>query len=62
MILTAEEKEHNSKKIKNRILEDFKIGSFLAYRQVKRSSPATTILIIFVMVLTFLNLVVISGK
>jgi len=61
MILTKAEKEHNSKKIKNRILEDFKIGSFLAYRQVKRSSPATTILIIFVMVLTFLNLVVVSG-
>lgn len=37
------------------------IGFYLAQRQVRRSSKWTTILIIFVMTLTFLNLVVISG-
>ncbi len=34
---------------------------FLAIRQIKRSSKWTTTLIIFVMILTFLNLVVVSG-
>jgi ABC-type lipoprotein release transport system permease subunit len=38
-----------------------RIGIFLATRQIRRSSPWTTALIIFVMVLTFLNLVVVSG-
>ncbi len=38
-----------------------RIGFFLALRQVKRSSKWTTSLIIFVMTLTFLNLVVVSG-
>ncbi|MBX4189654.1 hypothetical protein KW785_03650 [Candidatus Parcubacteria bacterium] len=37
------------------------LGWFLAYRQVKRSSIATTALITFVMMLTFLNLVVVRG-
>ncbi len=37
------------------------LGWFLAYRQVKRSSLATTLLIVFVMMLTFLNLVVVRG-
>ncbi|MFA6095203.1 MAG: ABC transporter permease [Candidatus Paceibacterota bacterium] len=37
------------------------IGFYLAQRQVRRSSKWTTVLIIFVMTLTFLNLVVISG-
>ncbi len=60
-MLTEEEKEKNKNKKRSRILEDISIGSFLAYRQVKRSSLATTILIIFVMTLTFLNLVVVSG-
>jgi ABC-type lipoprotein release transport system permease subunit len=40
---------------------DIKIGFFLAKRQIKRSNPWTTILIIFVMFFTFLNLVVVSG-
>lgn len=40
---------------------DIKIGFFLAIRQVKRASIWTTGLIVFVMVLTFLNLVVLSG-
>jgi putative ABC transport system permease protein len=42
-------------------ITSLKVGWFLAYRQVKRSSKATTILIVFVMVLTFLNLVVVRG-
>lgn len=42
-------------------LLNYKIGLFLAIRQVKRASLWTNILITFVMVLTFLNLVVVSG-
>lgn len=38
-----------------------KIGFYLALRQVRRANRWTTTLIIFVMVLTFLNLVVVSG-
>lgn len=37
------------------------VGWFLAYRQIKRSSVWTTSLIVFIMTLTFLNLVVTSG-
>lgn len=40
---------------------DLQVGFFLAYRQIKRSSVWTTGLIVFVMTLTFLNLVVTSG-
>lgn len=40
---------------------NIKIGFFLAWRQIRRSSFWTTSLIVFVMVLTFLNLVVVSG-
>lgn len=40
---------------------NIKIGFFLAVRQLRRASIWTTSLIIFVMVLTFLNLVVVSG-
>jgi putative ABC transport system permease protein len=61
IMLTEEEKQQNISKKRSRILENISIGSFLAYRQVKRSSWATTVLIIFVMTLTFLNLVVVSG-
>jgi putative ABC transport system permease protein len=39
----------------------YKVGFFLAYRQVKRANPWTTLLIIAVMTLTFLNLVVVNG-
>lgn len=39
----------------------FKVGFFLAVRQLRRSSPWTTILTISVMTFTFLNLVVITG-
>lgn len=45
----------------NGLLKDIRIGWFLAIRQVRRSSKWTTSLIVFVMVLTFLNLVVVSG-
>ncbi len=38
-----------------------RIGFYLAIRQLRRASLWTTTLIIFVMVLTFLNLVVVSG-
>lgn len=41
--------------------ERIRIGWFLAFRQVKRANKWTTILIVAVMVLTFLNLVVVSG-
>lgn len=41
--------------------EFIRIGFFLALRQVRRASKWTTGLIIFVMTLTFLNLVVVSG-
>lgn len=38
-----------------------RVGFFLAIRSLKRASRWTTILIIFVMLLTFLNIVVVSG-
>ncbi len=39
----------------------WRVGYFLAYRQIKRASLWTTFLIIAVMTLTFLNLVVVNG-
>jgi len=42
-------------------IREIGIGFFLAFRQVKRASLWTTFLIIGVMILTFLNLVVVSG-
>lgn len=45
----------------NKFFISVKVGFYLALRQVKRSSKSTTSLIIFVMVLTFLNLVVVRG-
>ncbi len=38
-----------------------RIGILLGWRQIQRSNPWTTILIIFVMTLTFLNLIAVSG-
>lgn len=38
-----------------------KVGFFLAYRQIKRANFWTTLLIVVVMTLTFLNLVVVNG-
>lgn len=40
---------------------NIRIGLYLALRQIKRSSLWTTSLIVFVMLLTFLNLVVVTG-
>ena len=39
----------------------WRVGFFLAYRQIKRANLWTTILIVAVMALTFLNLVVVNG-
>lgn len=44
-----------------RLATDLSVGIFLATRQLRRASKWTTALIIFIMTLTFLNLVVISG-
>ncbi|MEQ1500301.1 MAG: FtsX-like permease family protein [Parcubacteria group bacterium] len=49
-----------AKKIKN-FFTSIKLGFFLAYRQIKGSSIGTTALIVFIMTLTFLNLVVVRG-
>lgn len=43
------------------LMRSIYLGWYLAYRQVSRSSFATTALIVFVMTLTFLNLVVVRG-
>lgn len=48
------------KRLKHLIIS-LRLGFFLALRQIRRSSKWTTLLIIFVMTLTFLNLVVVSG-
>ncbi|MDQ5930979.1 MAG: FtsX protein [Patescibacteria group bacterium] len=40
---------------------DIAVGVFLAKRELKRANKWTTALIVFVMLLTFLNLVVVSG-
>jgi len=56
-------KDH--KIIKNSIfytaLNSMRVGWFLALRQIRRGGKGTTALIIFIMMLTFLNLVVVSG-
>lgn len=49
------------KTTKKDILNALSVGWFLAVRQIRRSSKWTTSLIILIMVLTFLNLVVVSG-
>lgn len=40
---------------------NFQVGLFLAIREIKRSSIWTTVLIVVVMMLTFLNLIVVRG-
>ena len=45
----------------DRLKIDLRVGGFLAKRDIKRANKWTTILIVFVMMLTFLNLVVVSG-
>lgn len=44
-----------------RFINILRVGWFLAKRQVKGSNKSTTFLIVFIMMLTFLNLVVVSG-
>lgn len=44
-----------------RFTRSIKVGWFLAYRQLRRAGAGTTSLIIFIMVLTFINLVAVSG-
>jgi len=44
-----------------RFKTDSTVGLFLAKRDLQRANPWTTSLIVFVMLLTFLNLVVVSG-
>lgn len=46
---------------KKKLLISSKLGFFLATREVRRNNPWTTFLIIFVMTLTFLNLIVVRG-
>lgn len=45
----------------NKIWTTIKVAHFLAWRDIKRSNIWTTLLISFVMALTFLNLIVVSG-
>ena len=40
---------------------DFIVGSFLTFRYIRGANRWTTVLIVFVMMLTFLNLTVIGG-
>lgn len=42
-------------------MRNFRIGLLLSWRQVQRANIWTTLLIVFVMMLTFLNLIAISG-
>ncbi|HXK38027.1 MAG TPA: FtsX-like permease family protein [Candidatus Paceibacterota bacterium] len=49
------------KNIFNRLMVDMRVGRFLAIRDLRRSNIWTTGLIVFVMMLTFLNLVVVGG-
>ncbi len=46
---------------KKETLHALRVGFFLAFRQLRRAGKGTTALIISIMVLTFLNLVVVSG-
>ena len=52
---------NNRRKIENSFSQNLKVGWFLAKHDIKRGSIWTTLLIVFVMILTFLNLVVVSG-
>jgi putative ABC transport system permease protein len=43
------------------MFNSIRVGFFLANRQIKRAGLGTTLLIIFIMFLTFVNLIVVSG-
>lgn len=47
--------------LKTELQNALKVGWFLAVRQLRRSSKWTTTLVVFIMIMTFLNLVVVSG-
>src|SRR3989344_1308659 len=47
--------------LRKEYLNALRVGWFLAFRQIRRTAKSTTVLIVFIMVLTFLNLVVVSG-
>ncbi len=51
----------NHKNNSRNFFNSLRVGAFLATRDIKRANKWTTILIIFIMTLTFLNLVVVSG-
>lgn len=53
--------ENMSQKASGKWSKIISVGWFLAIRQIKGSNKSTTFLIIFIMMLTFLNLVVVSG-
>lgn len=42
-------------------MNSLRVGLFLALRQLRRTNPWTTVLIVFIMTLTFLNLVFVTG-
>jgi ABC-type lipoprotein release transport system permease subunit len=54
-------KEEKPKNMSQKWSQIIGVGWFLAIRQIKGSNKSTTLLIIFIMMLTFLNLVVVSG-
>lgn len=54
-------KENEKTNKKGSFKTNLRVGAFLATRQIKRSNIWTNILIIFIMTLTFLNLVIVSG-
>ncbi len=54
-------KEKKPKNFVEKWSKIFSVGWFLAIRQIKGSNKSTTFLIIFIMMLTFLNLIVVSG-
>lgn len=49
------------KRLHHGIMTPIRVGFFLAVRQIKRSNIWTNVLIVFIMTLTFLNLVTVSG-
>jgi len=44
-----------------KLLTSLKVGYFLGFREIKRANPWTNILIVFIMTVTFLNLIVVRG-
>lgn len=53
--------KNNLNKYNLEIIQALRVGMFLSLRQIRRGSVWTTSLIVFIMMLTFLNLVVVSG-